>query len=531
MAAALVIKQHGGRPLILEKQGMVGGSSSYSGGVAWIPNNDHLKAAGADDSYDKSMTYLNAVIGDVGPASSHAKRDMFVRHGSEMVRFLESFGMKFLHASWPDYYSSKPGGLAEGRSLVSPLFDIGSLGDWADKLAFYAGWPPLPVGAYESGALTRIKTTWAGKWMVAKLVMRMIYQSVTGKRLRGSGNAMQGRLLQILLREGVPIWTHTAVKSLQVESGRVIGVVAEREGKEILLRGTSGVLINAGGFSHNQAMREQYQPPPATNRWTVANPGDTGEMILAAQNIGASIDLMNESWWVPGSFFPDGKLAGFHVPNDAGKPHCIVVNLQGNRFGNESGAYMEFGQRMYACGAVPAWAILESRNRANYTWGTSMPGKVPEEWIRSGYMKKSDSLEDLARQCGIDPVGLRNTVERFNEFCRKGVDEDWQRGESAYNRYNGDPSHTPNPSLGSIEKPPYYAVAIYPSDVGTSGGLMTDEFARVLRDDGSVIDGLYATGNSTASVMGRAYVGAGASIGASYIFGYVAARHARGLAL
>lgn len=529
MAAALVIKQQGGKPLVIEKQDKVGGSTAYSGGVAWIPNNDHVKAAGAEDSHDKSMTYLNAVIGDVGPASSPAKREMFVRHGIEMVRFLESFGMKFMHAAWPDYYSSKPGGLAEGRSLVSPLFDINELGDWADKLASYAGWPPLPISSHEGAALSCVKRTWAGKRLALKVACRMLYQFITRKRLRGSGNAMQGRMLQILLRENLPIWIGTGVREFVVEGKRVVGVVAEQGGREITVRARKGVLINAGGFSHNPDMREKYQPSPASTKWTVANPGDTGEMIEAAQRLGAAVDLMNEAWWVPGSFFPDGKIAGFHVPSDAGKPHCIIVNKEGLRFGNEAGAYMEFGQRMYACGAVPAWAILDRRNRERYTWGMYGPGKVPDEWIRSGYMKTSDSLEDLARQCGIDPAGLRDTVARFNGFCATGVDEDWMRGESAYNKYYGDPTHTPNASLGVIEKAPFYAVAIYPSDVGTSGGIMTDEYARVLRTDGSVIEGLYATGNCTASVMGRSYVGAGASIGASYTFGYVAARHACGL--
>jgi 3-oxosteroid 1-dehydrogenase len=277
-------------------------------------------------------------------------------------------------------------------------------------------------------------------------------------------------------------------------------------------------------------MREKYQPKPTSVEWTVVNPGDTGEMIEAVMRLGAATELMDETFWLPSSYWPeDGRFMSFHSPNDIGKPHCIVVDPEGRRFVNESCAFMEFGQAMYRAKAVPAWAVFDSNHRRKYPWGMALPGKPSKAMLESGYMRRFDTLDELARGCGIDAAGLAETVERFNHFARTGTDLDFHRGESAYNRYYGDPTVKPNPNLAPIERAPFYAVAIYPGDVGTAGGILADENARALREDGSVIPGLYVTGNSSAAVVGRCYPGAGASIGPSMTFGYIAARHAAGL--
>ncbi len=524
--AALSMKSQGKRALIIEKQPVIGGSTAFSGGVIWIPDNDHLNAAGGEDSPERARTYLDGLIGEVGPASTPQRRDAFIRNGTLMVRFLERYGMQFMHARWPDYYDDHPGGIAQGRSLCAPLFDVNELGDWAAKLAYHSLTSSLPVDSRDAASLMVAKQTWRGRGIAAKTLLRVLEKKLTGRQIRGAGNALQGRLFQIALREKIPIWTNTPVREFLSENGRIGGVIAERGGCSIPVRARLGVLINAGGFAKNRAMRDRYQPKPTSVQWTLANPGDTGEMIQAAIRIGASIDLMNEAWWTAASFLPDGSLVSIHSPNDIGKPHCIVVDTTGKRFANESCSYMEFGQRMYAAGAVPAWIILDSRHRNAYPWGTALPGMTPSKWLESGYMRRFATLEALARGCGIEPVGLAQSVARFNNFAQRGVDEDFGRGTSAYHHYYGDPSMKPNSNLGAIERPPFYAVALYPADVGTAGGLLTDEFARVLRTDGSVIDGLYATGNSTASVMGRRYVGAGASIGPSMTFGHIAAAHA-----
>jgi 3-oxosteroid 1-dehydrogenase len=217
-----------------------------------------------------------------------------------------------------------------------------------------------------------------------------------------------------------------------------------------------------------------------------------------------------------------------HSAGDIGKPHCILVDAKGDRFCNEASNYMDVGKKMYEAGTVPAWAIFDSRHRSKYFWGMAFPGKTPQELFDNGYMKRADTLEDIACACGIDPDGLARTVERFNGFAADGVDEDFRRGASTFNRYYGDPTARPNPNLGTIAKAPFYAVVIYPGDIGTCGGIVADEHARALRPDGSPIPGLYVTGNTSAAAGGRVYLGAGAAVGPSMVFGYVAARHAAG---
>jgi 3-oxosteroid 1-dehydrogenase len=437
-------------------------------------------------------------------------------------------GIKFILVLWPDYYPDKPGGHATGRSLMCELLDLNELGEWKDKLGYFYGFPRMPVNSWEFVFLTLAKRTMRGKLSALGLGFRMFKDKLTGKAHAGSGQALQGRLLQAALKADIPIRLSTPVVDLVTEGDRVTGVVVEGPEGRRTIEGRRGVLLNTGGFSHDLAMREKYQPKPASVDWTQSNPGDTGDGIRMAQKLGADVDLMNEAWWTPGSLMPDGKFAGFHVPGESGKPHIIIVGKDGKRIGNEAGAYMEFGQKMFAGGHVPAVAILESRALAHYTWGPIRGITSIQPYIEMGYLKKADILRGLAQQCGIDPDGFEAEVERFNRFCETGVDEDFQRGATAYSRIMGDPTNKPNPSLGKIEKGPFYAVTIWPLDVGTSGGLVTDEYARVLKPDGSAIPGLYATGNATAPVVGPCYPGAGASIGHGIAFGYVAARHALG---
>ena len=544
MCAALLARRLGRRALIVEKLAKIGGSTGYSGGVWWIPNNLVMKRAGVADSHERARQYFDSVVTYHGAASNEARREAYLRSGPEMIEFLEREGMQFKYADgWSDYYDDRPGGEPRGRSLVAKLFNINELGDWKPRLAMYPG-IHMPMGSEEYPTLFLAKRTMAGKLMALALVGRLLKAKLLRRDVRANGAAIQGRMLQLALRAGIPIWTDTPVTELLVESGRVVGVLARREGREVRIRARDGVLINAGGFSRNRQMRDQYQPQPNAWQWTNANPGDTGEMIQAAQRLGAAVDCMNEAWWVitslgPGETLPAGAVnpEGVAIPFmhhlDLSLPYSIMVDQDGNRFCDEAGAYMEIGQRMYqrhaeTGKAVPSWVIMDARQRKYYPWGTAAPGQVPKEWLASGYLKRADSLEALARLCGIDGQGVTATVRRFNEFCRTGRDADFGRGSRAFDRNHGDPTVKPNASLGPIEQGPFYAVAMYPADVGTAGGLVTDEDGRVLRGDGSVIDGLYATGNSTASVMGRSYPGAGASIGASFVFGYRAALHSAG---
>ena len=270
----------------------------------------------------------------------------------------------------------------------------------------------------------------------------------------------------------------------------------------------------------------------ATNRtaarWSIANPGDTGEVIQMAMRHGAKTDFMDEAWWLPSP--RTGRFGQSTLDQARQRPRTIYVDAAGHRFVNESNSYMEVGKAMYArdktSKAVPCWLIFDDRYRKRYAHQRSSPGRFPRKLLESGMLKQAWTLEDLANMCGIDPSGLSETVERFNEHAAQGVDPDYGRGESAYNRALGDPNHKVHPCLGPIDEAPYYAVQVVPGDIGTCGGLLTNADAQVVGQDDRPIEGLYATGNGTATVMGRHYLGPGASIANTMVFGYVAARHA-----
>lgn len=525
MVAALAVADAGKTSVILEKTDKVGGSTSMSGGVFWIPNHPLQAEAGVEDSYEKARTYLDACVGDVGPSTSPERKDMYLRMGPAMVTYLRDKGMPFIRGDgWSDYHDDLPGGCPESRSLLVELFDANKLGEWEPRLR--RGPFDIPVRGTESRNLQLMKRSWAGKLAAVRLGLRMTGAKLLGKKLVGMGAAIQGRMLQMALTQGADIRLDSPVGELVEENGRITGVVTEKNGKPWRIEAREGVLINAGGFARNAEMRAKYGPQPSSTDWTNANPGDTGEMIEIAKTHGAATDLMDQAVWLITSLDPSGFRA-FHVL-DIAKAHAIMVNKDGKRFANESQSYMANGQAIYESGSVPAYAILDSRHRENYPWGATMAGKTPQAWLDSGYAKVADTIEDLAAKIDVPADNLRATVERFNGFCKTGKDLDFQRGDKAYDRVFTDPSIKPNPCLGEIGKPPFYAIEVFPGDVGTYGGLVTDQFARVLRDDGSVIPGLYATGNSTASVTGKTYPGAGASIGASFVFGWVAARHAIG---
>ncbi|MBA3056111.1 MAG: FAD-binding protein [Sphingomonadales bacterium] len=521
VAAACVAKSQGLTSVIIEKLDKFGGSTAYSGGVFWMPLNPYLEQG---DSMEDALRYFEATAGDSGPASSLERRKTFIENSPKVIALLQQHGMQFEHSRWPDYYSDRPGGSKEGRSLNAPLFDLCELGEWQDKVGHSPNMPQVPVNTPDYCRMTNAKTSFKAKLLAAEAGWMMLKNVLLRRKVRGSGVAVQGRLLQIALREKLPIWLGTKVNSLIEENGRVVGVTVEQDGKERRIGATRGVLLNAGGYAHNRAIRDVHQPFGIDPRWNWSSPGDTGDLIGQVEALGGYTDLMDEAIWVPGSMDADGTPY-FNVPMGTGKPHHIAVDAKGSRFADETCAYMEFGQRMIRTGGQ-TWAIMDSQARKKYPWGPCLPGSTPEKWIESGYFIRDDTIEGLAVKCGMDPQTLRETVDRFNGFARKGVDEEFHRGESVNSRWVGGNTHKPNPALGEVSKPPYYAVKLCLTNVGTAGGLMTDEFARVVRQDGRPIEGLYATGNSTASVMGRAYLGAGASIGASLVFGYVAAKHA-----
>jgi 3-oxosteroid 1-dehydrogenase len=532
LAGALRAGALGRQVLVVEKSDKVGGSTGMSGGVLWLPDNPLMRREGVADSLDQALAYFETVVGDAGPASSPARRITYVQAGNRMITFLEGEGLRFRRCEgYSDYYAGvagNRGGVARGRSIEPVAYDSHRLGAWAGRLRpSIAGGLTLYTG--EAAALSTLKT-WRGVRTVFRVGARTVLGRLRRKAYITNGAALIGQLLGALVARGVPVWTESALEDLIVEDGRVVGAVIRKDGRAVRVRARDGVLIAAGGFARNPQMREQFSgKQPNRAEWTSSNPGDTGEALQIAMAHNAATDMMDEAWWIPSWIKPDGTPA--MCIGERHKPGSIVVDAEGNRFMNEAVAYQECGQLMYAHdqavgGAMPCWLVLDSRHRSQYLFGGSPPGRTPAEWLASGQLKKADTLAELAALCGINPEGLAKTVERFNRFADAGVDEDFQRGVGSHEQYQGDRAHKPNACLERVARAPFYAVALYPGDVGTSGGLLCDEHSRVLDVDGRPIPGLYATGNSTASVMGRKYLGAGASIGASAVFAYVAAEHA-----
>ncbi|AXQ28499.1 FAD-dependent oxidoreductase [Solimonas sp. K1W22B-7] len=534
MCAALQMRAAGKTVAILEKTALVGGTTAVSGGVMWIPGNCFMKSAGIADSAELANAYLDAVIGERPdmPGASRERRQTYVAEAPKMLDFLISQGIRLRRMpSWPDYYDA-PGASVPGRAVVSELFDIKQLGSWKARLR--PGFLPLPANLDEAMQLPWIKRSGAAKKVLARILGRAIADRFTGRQRKTAGEALQGQMLQAALKAGVEIRLEAGVSQLVVEDGRVTAVVVGSQGAGQRIDARLGVLINAGGFARNQRMLDRHIPGTSA-AWSSCIEADTGEMIEEGQRIGAATAQMAERIGMqialsPGSSDKQVKTA---MQNDINKPHAIVVDQTGVRYARESSSHPEFTERMMErnrlAPALPSWMIFDSQYLRKYMLAGTMPGaKKPKSWAAEKFLRSGDTLDALATACGIPAQQLGETVARFNGFVRQGRDEDFRRGDSAYDRWVGDPLHAPSSTLGSIEEAPFYAIPLYPGDVGTFGGLLTDEHARVLGTDGVAIAGLYATGTATASVMGGVEPGPGGSIGPAFTWAYIAARHALG---
>lgn len=531
MAAALAATDAGSTALVLEKQPLIGGSTCMSGGVVWMPDNPVMRADGVPDSYDDAMAHFEAVVGDVGPASSFERRHAFLTEGPEMVAFLQRCGVRFVHCpGYSDYYSNLEGGHDVGRAIEPVPWDGRVLGDWLAKLQpGLAQSLGLAVMTNEARSLSHFNRSVGAFATSARVAVRTYAAKARRQALLTNGASLIGQMLRIALDRGVEVWTEAPLDDLIVEDGRVVGVLATREGKPVRIEARQGVLLSAGGFAHNRRMRAEFGgDQPNTGKWSMANAGDTGEALQTAMRLGAQTALMDEAWWMPSP--RTGRFGQSTLDQARQRPRTIYVDSDGRRFVNESNSYMEVGKAMYArdqtSKAIPCWLIFDDRYRKRYAHLRSSPGRFPRKLFESGRLKQAWTLADLARLCDIDPDGLAETVEHFNEHAARGVDPDYGRGESAYNRSLGDPNPKVHPCLGPIDEPPYYACEVLPGDIGTCGGLVTDEHARVVDQDGEPIEGLYAAGNITATVMGRHYLGPGASIANTMVFGSIAARDA-----
>jgi 3-oxosteroid 1-dehydrogenase len=533
MTAAFTAKREGLDSLVVEKTPFYGGSSSLSGGGLWVPNNPLMAQAGFRDTPEQARAYMDATVGDRVPA---ARREAYLGKAPEMVEYMLAHSRLQLEVSreYTDYYPDRPGAMTGGRSLDAGIYPGRRLGPLLRELRPRLYDVPFEM-IFKAAEVKHLMLFGRGVrslLVTSRVFLRSVWSIISRSKLLYMGQALVAPLRLSLHEIGVPVWLNMGVERLIVRDGRVVGVAAQKDGQPLSILARRGVVLAAGGFAHNQEMREKYQRAPISTEWTSAHPGNTGDAIRMGLELGAALDLMEEAWWGPTSL-PTGETPFFHV-TERSCPGSIMVDSTGLRFTNEAASYIDVVHAMYARNgaegvAIPAHFVMDQRFRNHYPWGFTLPGrKLPAEQLQSGYVKVADTLEELAEQAGIDPRGLVETVARFNEFAREGKDLDFQRGDSAYDRYYGDPSVKPNPCLAPLDKPPFYAVEMFPGDLGTKGGLVTDEHARVLREDGSPIQGLYAIGNTSASVMGDTYPGPGSTLGPAMTFGYIAALHARG---
>jgi 3-oxosteroid 1-dehydrogenase len=535
MTAALRAQTHGLDALVCEKSEFYGGSSAMSGGAVWVPNHHLMGKAGLQDSKAEAFQYLKSILNG---KTSDEKINCYLESAPAMVQWLvENTAMRFTPLSqYPDYYPEEEGGKAGGRSLEPDPFSGRQLGD--DFALLRPSHPQeMVLGKIAITAAEAHSLVGGNMWIAMRRLLA--YQLDIPARMRSRrdnrltlGNALIGRLRKSMIDRDIPIWLNSPLKELIVENGHVVGALIVREGQEVRIRAKRGVILAAGGFARNKAMRDKFQRAPTSDTWTSANPHNTGEVICMGQELGAALDLMDDAWWTPVTLVP-GKKFSWILVVEKSMPGAILVNQAGNRFTNEGAPYINVVNGIYeshdtGVPTVPSYLVFDARYRKHYPCGPLPPAKwqpdnrLPKKF-RNDFMNRASSMAELAEKIDVDVEGLGKTIARFNEFAKTGKDLDFQRGDSLYDRYYSDAKITPNPCLAPIAEPPFYAIAVYPGDLGTKGGLRTNIHGQVLKETNEPIEGLFAIGNCSASIMGNTYPGAGGTIGPAMTFGFRAA--------
>lgn len=541
MTAALTAAACGLDVLVIEKSPQFGGSTALSGGGIWVPGAPAQRRAGYSPSPDEVVRYLQRITEGL---VSDARIRQYVDSAPRMLEFLEGLSpwLEFVwKPGYADYYPELPGGSELGSTINVPPIDLRELGDDEPKLLQPLALAPKGIwlGPRELRSFYRIRQSWAGKGVLVKLISRMVRARLFGERMAAIGQSLAARLRLAMKERGIPLWLDTPLTDLITDAdGSVTGASVRRVDQEQRIGARHGVILASGGFDHDMAWRKEHQPV-VDQDWSFGNPASMGDGIRAGQRVGAAADLLDEAWWFPAIQWPDGRMQ--FMLNERMMPAQFIVNGAGERFINEAAPYMDFGHAMiegHKSGVthIPCWLITDHRSFNRYVVGGHLPipkipgapvptgRKIPQAWLESGVVKAASTWAELAAKIGVPAARLEATAARFNELARAGHDDDFNRGDSVYDNYYGDPT-LPNPNLYPLGEPPYYAFRVVPGDLGTSGGLRTDEFARVLRPDDTVVPGLYAVGNTSAPVMGRSYAGAGATIGPAMTFGFVAAKH------
>lgn len=541
MTAALTAQAAGLDALVVEKSSFFGGSTALSGGGIWVPGAPAQRREGYAPEPEGVVQYLRQITGGL---VSEARIRQYVESAPKMLGFLERLSgwCEFVwKPGYADYYPELPGGSGLGSTINVPPIDLRKLGPDEQLLLKPLALAPRGIwlGPKELRTFYCIRQSWAGKGVLLKLIARMVRARVLGERMAAIGQSLAARLRLAMRERGIPLWLDSPMTELLADAdGSVTGVVVERHGETRRIGARLGVILASGGFDHDLAWRKELLPE-VDQDWSFGNPAAMGDGIRAAQSLGAAVELLDEAWWFPAIQWPDGRMQ--FMLNERMMPAQFIVNGDGKRFINEAAPYMDFGHAMIdgqrtGVTHIPCWLITDHRSWNRYVIGGHLPipkipgapvptgRKVPAAWLESGVVKAAMTWDEMAARIGVPADQLAQTARRFNELARNGHDDDFNRGDSVYDNYYGDPT-LPNPNLYPLGDPPFYAFRIVLGDLGTSGGLSTDEYARVLRDDAAVVPGLYAVGNTAAPVMGRSYAGAGATIGPAMTFGFVAANH------
>lgn len=533
MAAALAAQELGLEALVIEKTNVVGGSTARSGGAFWIPPNSTLTSEGAEGSADEVLTYLESVVGDTSP---RARWVNFVKHGAETVRMLErNTSMRFFWAKYySDYHPEKPGGSAFGRSCECYPFDAATLGKERSRLrgGVMDAPVPMPVTGADYKWMNLVRRSPAhGVPRIAKRVAQGIGGKVIGRDYVAGGQALAAGMFAGLLEAGVPVWTRSSLVELIVEDDEVVGAVVEQDRRRVTVRARRGVVLATGGFDHNLMERKEHQAPVVSEDLSLGAEGNVGDGIAAGKMVGAKTTLMQEAWWFPAFAAPTGGQPLVMLA-ERSLPGSLIINQTADRFINEATDYMTFGQTLFSLSksgksVESMWLVFDQKYRDSYMLaGVLFPGMaIPESWYQAGTAVRGDNPRDLAAAMGVPADKFVHTLSRFNQLAMLGVDHDYGRGDTAYDRYYGDPTVHPNPNLRPLASK-LYAVKMVLSDLGTCGGLATDEHGRVLDVDDSPIRGLYSIGNNAANVFGSSYPGAGATIGQGLVYGLIVARDA-----
>jgi 3-oxosteroid 1-dehydrogenase len=528
MSAAITAKLNGLDTLLVESMDKWGGTTAISGGGLWVPNNPLEYQDRVQDSPEAAFDYMNSTIGDLGPWTSSARKWAFINAIPPYINMLTEQGIKWARAKkYPDYYPDLPSGRV-GRSIEPQPFNMRKLGKWGKLIR--EGGIPAPLRNDDVYLLSRAWSTPSGFVRGALFTLRSIGYYATGQLPVGMGASLAGNLMYVAHHKlQIPVWLDTPITELIVEDGLVTGAEVKNKGKIKRVKVRRGVMLAAGGFAHNVEWRMKYQGVPG---WTASPSGQLGQGIEVGTKAGGAVAMMEDAWWGATVLNPDGKDQHGFILNERSDPWSIVVDQLGNRYLNESESYVDFGHHLLEHNkktngkALPSWLVSDHRHDTHFMSSALMIPGAKKKLIAKGELVEAPTLEELAGKMGVPIDSFLATIERFNEFARKGVDEDYERGRTVYDRYYSDPLVKPNPNLGPIEKGPFRAVKLYPGDLNTKGGLVTDEFARVLRQDNSVIEGLYAAGNNTASIMGHTYPGPGSTIAPAGVFGYIGALHA-----